>query len=135
MADDEKKEVEPEQIFDSYEFEIQCMDGTKETVDIQMISSMARYKVAIAVNKLDKEADLEDLGGVFLDSIVPELMERRGAKSLTAISLIILAKKLVDVEGDGIFGKGWLTKTTPKKKKTTGKKSKAKKKRGRPRKK
>lgn len=129
MADDDKKEVDPEPIFDDYEFEIGCEDGTKETVEIKRISSGARYKVAVGIQKLGKEADLADLGGVFLDYIVPELMERRGSKSLTALSLIKLASKLVEVEGEGIFGKNWLKKKAP------GKKSKAKKKRGRPRKK
>jgi hypothetical protein len=116
-----------------YEFECELSDGTTETLKVPRVTTRIKFKLGMAINKLGKDAEDEELAELLIDRLCPGLMERVGPKSPTMAALGNLFAKIVEVDGDMIFGSYWRKKSkkSPRKavkKKQSGTKKKAKKK-------
>lgn len=124
------------EIENNYEFEMQLEDGTVEIIKVPRVSTRIKYKLSLAIHRLGPKASEDDLAEILIDRLLPGLMDRMGSKTPTMISLGLLTAKIIEMDGDTIFGAGWEKKSkkslpkgvkktkTKKKAKTKGKKKK-----------
>lgn len=94
-----------------YEFEMELEDGTVEITKIPRVSTRIKYKLSLAIHKLGPKAKEEDLAEILIDRLLPGLMDRVGSKTPTMISLGLLTAKIIEMDGDTIFGAGWEKKS------------------------
>ncbi len=93
-----------------YDFECELSDGSTETLRIPRVSTRMKYRLGIAIQKMGKEVKEEELSEILIEMLCPGLMERYGDKSPSIPALGLLVAKIIDIDGDSIFGKDWKKK-------------------------
>jgi len=111
-----------------YEFDLELTDGSTEVLRVPRVTTRAKFKLGMAIQKLGKDIDDEALAELLIDRLCPGLMERVGDKSPTIGALGALFVEIVNVDGDSIFGPNWRKKSSTSLKGAVKKKKTAKKK-------
>lgn len=105
----------------SYPFDLELEDGTKETIKVPRFTTRMKYKLGMRIQHL-KVLKEEDIAEVLIDMVLPGLMDRSGEKAPTMLALGTLTSKIIDMDGETIFGRDWQKKLHPEKKKRGRKK-------------
>ena len=115
------------EIENTYEFEVELEDGTKEILKVSRLTTRSKYRLGMKAFQLEK-ADQDDMGILLIDAVLPGLLDRKGGKSVTVSSLMLLTGKIFEMDGENLFGKDWqkkvLTNQVPEVKKKRGRKKK-----------
>ena len=129
MQNDNAKKAqttEPDnQIENTYSFELELESGKKENIRIPRVTTRLKYRLGLGIHRMDNASE-EDLAEYLIDKLVPGLMDRIGLNSPTMESLGKLTTRIIDMDGDTIFGKDWEKKAQAILKKGAKKKKKKK---------
>jgi hypothetical protein len=92
----------------SYPFELELEDGTKEPITIPRFTTRMKFKLGLKFQKIYESKqvmDDEEAVAMILDLVTPGLLNRKGMKVPTMLSLNTLIMTILSKDHEQIFGK------------------------------
>ena len=113
MSTDEAKKETPEEKVESleseYEFEVELANGTKEVLTIPRVTVRMSAKIAFSVESKGFISP-EGMAMELLELLVPDVLDRTGGKAPIISSISALGAKIIEMDGETLFGKNFRKK-------------------------